>query len=365
MKFVIIGPAYPFRGGIAHHVFWLAQELSRRGHEVRVLSFRRLYPRLFFPGRTPFDSSESKLDPHAELVLTALNPFTWQRAFRRSQSFSPDAILIQWWHPYFSLLVRWLGRRFRRAGLKTILECHNVYPHERSLVDPLLLRFAFSPFRSFITHSTADRQNLLALFPGKTVRVAPLPTLREFSNDSPRCDNSRIALFFGVVRKYKGLDVLLRAMPKVLSQVECKLLIAGEFYEPVEKYRRLIRTLGIEGHVQIDDRYIPNEEVVDLFRRARVLIMPYRSATQSSIARIAIANHLPIIASRTGGLAEAIAEGENGWLVPPGDVDALADVIVTCFSKDPAAFFEHTGPAGETRSAEEIATVIEELAQQD
>lgn len=363
MKFVIIGPAYPYRGGIAHHVYWLAQELNRRGHQVRVLSFRQLYPRWFFPGRTPIDSSRLQLNPNAERILHPLNPFTWRRAFRMLRAFSPDMVLIEWWHPFFSLLVAWLGRKLKRAGVKTVVDCHNIYPHERSLMDRPLLRFALAPFSTFITHCGSEREDLLKLFPGKAVRVASLPLLREFSDDTPRCTHSRMALFFGIVRKYKGLDILLRAMPLVLSRVECSLLVAGEFYDPVKKYKDLIRDLGIEEHVRIDDRYIPNEEVPALFRGAQMLILPYLSATQSSIARIAHANDLPIIASRTGGLIETVTEGVNGWLVPPGDVEALADAMVKCFSRNAMApGLDQHRPLAETGGETEIATVIEELA---
>ncbi len=363
MKFVIIGPAYPYRGGIAHHVYWLARELGRRGHQVRVLSFRRLYPRLFFPGSSQLDLSKFRLDPGASRVLDSLNPLTWHRAARLSKSFTPDVVLIQWWHPFFSPLLGSLGRQFQKAGIETILECHNVYPHERFWLDGFLVHAGLSPFRSFITHSHDDQQTLLKLFPTRTVRVAPLPTLREFAVDRRQPLSSRIALFFGMVRPYKGLDVLLRAMPKVLEKTNVELLIAGEFYEPIEKYKRLIRELGIDGHVRIDSRYIPNEELGELFRQARVLIMPYWKATQSGIVRMATSSRLPIIASQTGGLAEAVVEGVNGWLVPPGDVDALAGAMVKVFSQDPAvSLLKDSDIPAPPGTEERLVAVIEELA---
>jgi glycosyltransferase involved in cell wall biosynthesis len=362
MKLVIIGPAYPLRGGIAHHIYSLTRELSSRGHQVQVISYSRLYPRIFFPGTTPFDSSQLKLDPGAKAVLDSMNPVTWRRAFHTAQSFSPDAVLLQWWHPFFSLLVGSLGRMLQKAGLNSILECHNVFPHERGPWDRSLLRFAFSPFPSFITHSVANRQDLLTLMPEKTVRVAPLPILREFSSRTPQSGNSRTVLFFGIVRRYKGLDILLRAMPKVLSKVDCDLLIAGEFYEPIARYQHLIHDLGVEQKVRIDNRYIPNEEVAELFQQARVLVMPYLSATQSGIAQIAFANGLPVIASRTGGLAEVVIEGVNGWLVPPGDVDALATALISYFSKEAAHPFPFTlQTSAENQIPEGIGTVIEDL----
>ncbi|HSE97396.1 MAG TPA: glycosyltransferase, partial [Blastocatellia bacterium] len=138
-------------------------------------------------------------------------------------------------------------------------------------------------------------------------------------------------LFFGIVRKYKGLDVLLRAMPSVLSALECRLIIAGEFYDPVAKYCKLIDDLGIAEYVELQDRYVPNEEVPALFEKADVLVLPYLSATQSGVARIALSNSLPIIAARTGGLAEIVSDGINGLLFPPGDSEALAALLTDYF----------------------------------
>jgi glycosyltransferase involved in cell wall biosynthesis len=161
--------------------------------------------------------------------------------------------------------------------------------------------------------------------------VAALPTIRELASASDRARGGRALLFFGIVRKYKGLEVLLRALPKVLSETDCHLVVAGEFYEPVDPYQQLIRSLGIEAHVRIDNRYIPNEEVPRILENADVLVLPYLSATQSGVARVAQASALPIIASRTGGLVETIIDGQTGLLFPPGDSDALADCIIKYF----------------------------------
>jgi glycosyltransferase involved in cell wall biosynthesis len=134
------------------------------------------------------------------------------------------------------------------------------------------------------------------------------------------------------VRKYKGLAVLLAAMPKVLSKLECKLVVIGEFYDSIDKYRQLIHQLSIEPHVQVENRYVPNEEVPLIFDRADVLVLPYVSASQSAVARIALSNGLPIIASRTGGLSDAVIENVNGLLFAPGDSEALADQIISYFT---------------------------------
>ena len=333
MRISIIGPAYPLRGGIAHHVYWLRGELTTRGHSVQVVSFSKLYPRIFFPGTTELDTiSDLKLDAQAVPILTLLNPLTWLRALRLVRNFSPHAIVFQWWQPFFGPLVGTLARSLRRPGAPRIIECHNVFPHEASLFDRMLTRFALSAADHLITHSQRDRELLLSVLPDKTVSVSALPSLDEFSDRRATARDGRTILFFGKVRKYKGLEVLLAAMPKVLTKVECKLSIVGEFYDSLNRYRRLIHEYRIESHVRIDNRYIPNEEVTRVFREADVLVMPYVTASQSGVARIALSNGLPIIASRIGGLSEAIDENLTGLLVPPGDPDALADRIVDYFS---------------------------------
>lgn len=334
MRVTIIGPAYPLRGGIAHHVYYLKRELTGRGHSVQVISFRQLYPRLLFPGTTEFDTSASRLDPGATPLLTSINPITWLKAFRAVKAFSPEVVVFQWWRPFFAPMVGTLARLFRKIGLKCVIECHNVFSHEGSPFDHLLLKFAVSPADSFITHSNEDRNKLLPFVAGKTIGVSALPIPNEFTSDSINTRSGRTILFFGVVRKYKGLDVLLAAMPKVLSRIDCRLEIAGEFYDSEDRYQQLVRDYGLEQHVRIDNRYIPNEEMVEIFDRADVLVLPYLSATQSAVARIALANRLPVIASKTGGLSEAVVENVNGLLFPPGDSSALADRITEYFAND-------------------------------
>ena len=363
MRISIIGPAYPLRGGIAHHVFWLRRELTARAHTVQVVSFRKLYPRIFFPGTSELDTSHLKLDAGAAPILTPLNPVAWWRAFKQVKAFSPDVIIFEWWQPFFGPVVGTLARWFRRSGVRCIIECHNIVPHERSPLDGPLTRFALSAADQLITHSAKDREDLLVLLPGKEVSVSALPSLNEFSSPAKGSRSGRTILFFGKVRKYKGLDVLLAAMPIILSKVECKLIVVGEFYDSIEKYQQLITRHRIESHVQIENRYVPNEEVASIFERADVLVLPYVSASQSGVARIALSNGLPVIASRTGGLSEVVLDGVNGLLFPPGDPDALADRLVMYFTDNLGTAFAKQIPAGSDYTSEcRIVETIEQIA---
>ena len=362
MRISIIGPAYPLRGGIAHHVYWLRQELTARGHTVQVISFRKLYPRIFFPGTTELDVSNIKLDAGALALLTPLNPITWRRTFKEVQAFSPDAVLFQWWQPFFGPTVGMLARWFRKSGIKCIIECHNVFPHEGSPVDVRLTRFALSAADHLITHSRKDRKDLLDLIPGMAVSVANLPRLKEFSGPAGQRRDGRTILFFGKVRAYKGLPLLLGAMPEVLAKVECKLMVVGEFYDPIEKYQKLISDLGIDSHIQIINRYVANEEVVPIFERADVLVLPYLSASQSGVARIALSNGLPVIASSVGGLSETIIGGVNGMLFTPGDSGALAARLVSYFTNNLGPSLSANILAEAADKKQHLERVIEQIA---
>lgn len=363
MKVTIIGPAYPLRGGIAHHVYWLWRELTRRGHIVQVISFKKLYPKFLFPGKTIFDESANKLDTAALPVLNPMNPLSWMAAHRNIKAFAPDLAIVQWWNPFFAPLTGSLIRLLKRAGVPCLMECHNVLPHERRFVDSVLTRFAFAPLQHFITHSQEERRNLLDFYPAANVRVAPLPTIEEFSGTERATRDGRTALFFGIVRQYKGLDVLLRAMPKVLEQVNCHLLVKGEFYEPEERYQELVRRLGIERNVTIENRYISNEEVSGLLNEVDLLVLPYLSATQSAVARIALLNGLPIIASNTGGLSEVVRDGDNGFLFEPGDFAALANRMIKYFNEGLGPRFSANILNNSAAPPPSVADVIEEIAQ--
>jgi glycosyltransferase involved in cell wall biosynthesis len=349
------------RGGIAHHTYWLRRELAARGHAVQVISFRKLYPRLLFPGTTEIDTSRLRLDAGALAILTALGPLTWLQALRAIREFSPHVVVFQWWQPFFGPLVGTLARSLGNRGIKRVIECHNVFPHEGVPLDRWLLKFAFSPADHLITHSERDKRNLAAIVSGKSVSVCSLPSLEEFSSHATPTREGRTILFFGKVRKYKGLSVLLEAMPKVLQRLDCRLAIIGEFYESMDKYNRLIRRLGLENSVRIDNRYVPNEEVPGIFEQADLLVLPYVSASASGVAQIALSNALPVIASSAGGLSEAVIDGVNGLMFSSGDSDALAERIIYYFTNNLGLVFSNNlrASVGSRRTA---ADIIEEVA---
>ncbi|HEY6331595.1 MAG TPA: glycosyltransferase family 4 protein, partial [Blastocatellia bacterium] len=287
--------------------------------------------KILFPGQTIFDSSKAPMDPGGIAVIDPRNPMTWFATLRRVKAFRPDIVLVQWWNPFIAPALGTISRLLEATGIRCIFECHNVFPHERGLFDLPLVDFALSPIRTFITHSSSDRDLLLNEFPAKTVFVAPLPPPASSLEPSLSQRTGRQILFFGIVRQYKGLDILLRAMPKVLAEVDCRLLIAGEFYDPIELYLNAIHESHLDPYIEVRNRYVPNEDIQGLFDQADLLVMPYLNATQSGIVQMARRAALPVVATRTGGLAESVVEGESGLVCEPGDMDSLANAILKYF----------------------------------
>jgi glycosyltransferase involved in cell wall biosynthesis len=358
---VIVGPAFPLRGGIAHHVYQLHRALLVRGHVARIISYCRLYPEFLFPGKTMIDTSKEALDGDASQVLDAINPLTWIRAVRSIRTLDPALVVFEWWTPALGHVVGTMARLLRRSGVKCIFECHNVFPHERTLLDLPMVQYGLGAAEAFIAFSRKNVSRLQDLFPDKPSFYTALPAVFSHSSRSSRA--GRTILFFGIVRPYKGLEVLLEAMPIVLGQVDCKLIIAGEFYEPVDKYLSSIRRLGLEPYVEVNDRYVPNEEIPKLLERADVLALPYRDATQSGVLRMAVSSGLPVVASDVGAFADEIVDGVTGLLVKPEDPNSLARAFVRYFNYGLGPkFAENLKPATTARSADELVRIIESLA---
>jgi glycosyltransferase involved in cell wall biosynthesis len=348
VKIALLGPTYPHRGGIAHYTTLLAHAIAAhpRAELVSFVSFRRLYPGLFFPGTTQFDASGDALRPPSppEPNMDSIHPLTWVSAGRRLRGAAPDVLVVPWWHPFFGPS---LGRAARGArprggsGPKRIFLCHNVEPHEPSPLDRWLAGYGLGAADGFLVHARAEAERLAARAKGRPVRVHPHPTYEVFSANAPSREAARSAvgargrtiLFFGYVRPYKGLGDLLEALRRARPDAWDTLLVVGEFYEPRERYAAALADPALRGKVTVVDRYVANEEVAAYFAAADVVALPYRSATGSGIAQVAYGAGVPVVATRTGGLEDVVEEGVTGLLVPPGDPGALALAIERYFDE--------------------------------
>ncbi len=345
MKAAILGPTYPHRGGIAHYTTLLARALHAR-HDLAIVSFRRLYPGLLFPGTTQFDTSADAIAPPVkpEPILDSLNPLTWIRAGNRLRALDPDFLVVPWWHPFFGPSLGTATRRASPKGSRTarIFLCHNVAPHEGTPLDRALTTYGLGGADAFLVHARSEAAKLEALAHGRPVRVHPHPSYGIFSEHAPSREaarsalglTGRVLLFFGYVRPYKGLDDLLRALALARRDAWDRLLIVGEFYEPPDRYAPLLSDPRVRDRVLVVNRYVANEEVARYFAAADVVALPYREATGSGIAQIAFGAGVPVIATRTGGLEEVVEEGVSGLLTPPGDPPALARAIERYFDEN-------------------------------
>lgn len=342
---VLVGTAYPLRGGIAQFNTTLVQTLRRRGHHVHVLTFTRQYPGLFFPGRSQKEEgrvSEGQ-DVGAEPIVDSISPWSWWRTSERIRRLDPDVVFYKYWIPFFApsfgTISRWVRRR---TGAKVVYICDNIVPHERRPFDNLLTRYLVGSGDAFIVMSEAVGEELRSFRPGARFRLVPHPVYEHFGSAVPRTEARRrlagrgfpvaegdgpLLLFFGIIRPYKGLDILLRAMPEIIRRTGARLIVAGEFYSGRDETLNLIRDLNLGEHVVTVDGYIPTEDVALFVSASNVVVLPYRSATQSGIVQVAYQFDCPVIATDVGGLSEMIREGETGYLVPPDDPPALSETV--------------------------------------
>jgi glycosyltransferase involved in cell wall biosynthesis len=333
VKIAIVGPAHPFKGGGARHTTELAHRLSVAGHDVIIESWRAQYPSRLYPGQQTVDVPEGEPYPRTRRRLAWYRPDGWLAEGRRLRP--ADLVVFAYLTPLQA--PPYLAIMSRLRGTKTAIICHNVLPHERRPGDVPLTRALLSRANTVITHSAAQAAQARELAPAATVRTvampphlpasvssipgteragqsAPAPTAALAPADAPA--PTRL-LFFGIVRPYKGLDVLLRALAQAPPHVT--LTVAGEFWGDITEMDNLIAELGLAGRVTLRPGYVPADQIPALFGAADALVMPYREATASQNALLAFAHGVPVITTTAGALAESVRDGVDGLTCAPGD----------------------------------------------
>lgn len=343
MRMVLVGPAHPFRGGIAQHTACLFRALAKR-HEVLLISFSRQYPRVLFPARSQHDESGYVLRVPNLPLLDSLDPRSWRRTGVTIRRWKPDVVLFQWWQPFFGPAYRTVVRQLRESRIRVLFFCHNVLAHRQfQAIGSRFLeeRFAQMAFRhgdGFLVQARCLARELQRLKVRAPIEVVQHPLYDFFQEwDEPAEAADRTVptlLFFGNLRPYKGLDVFLRALARLKAAMPFRAVVAGDFYMDPRPYRKLTEELGLQDHVEWRDGYVPNEEVPRLFRSADVVVLPYIEATQSGVVPVAYLFDVPVIASDVGGLSEVVHEGRTGLLVPPGDPVRLAERILEYFREN-------------------------------
>lgn len=333
-SYILVGPAPPYRGGIANYNYVLAQSLSEQS-DVEIVNFSYLYPGFLFPGKTQFLEDDAWDDLHQSRRISSINPMSWYTTARYILDKKPAAVIFQWWHPFFAMPYARISKKLKTQNIPAIYICHNVEPHESTALDELLLRHAYKHVDRFIVHSSEEKKRLEEYKPKARIKVNVHPEYTMFP--SPRKNmpapielpESRLTLlYFGLVRPYKGVHSLIEAMAKLKDSADVHLMIVGEFYDDKSRYLDQIQSLNLQEHITIVDQYIPNEEVGWYFKQADVVVLPYLHATQSGVIPIAYHFRKPVIATNVGGLPDVVFDGETGFLVPPDDPTALAEKIV-------------------------------------
>lgn len=347
MNVTLVGPVYPYRGGIAHHTYHLAMALQDAGHTVQVVSFRRQYPGWLYPGATDRDPTPKSLPFDVHYLLDPLYPWTWLRAARCIEEFRPDMVLCQWWTTFWAPACLLLGRLLRRHRFPMVYVIHNVLPHEQRPWDVLLTRLTLQQSDHFLVQSARERARLEHLLPAASVTLAALPLYDIFPLPSLSGEEARqalglppdraLALCFGLVRPYKGVRFALEAIRYLHQRGETvHLVVAGEFWEPVQSYQRWLLEHHLTDVVHLDNRYIPDEEAGLYLKAADVFLAPYVGGSQSAAMKAALGAGLPIVAGRaiyspelelpgiywvdptdTRGFAQAILDALHNGIAPP------------------------------------------------
>jgi glycosyltransferase involved in cell wall biosynthesis len=342
---------------------------------VDFFTFSRLYPRLLFPGNTDADPSEESCREPATRCLDSLNPLSWRRAGRAIADVRPDVLLLQWWTPFWLGLTHSLSRRARRAGIPVLTLAHQLVEPDAPFIEYFISRGALRSSDGLLLLSEEEVAMAHRFMPGTPVRLVALPSLHQPTEPAPDRNDARsqlgidgdrpVLLFFGFVRRYKGLHLLLEALASVAG---VHLVVAGEFWENEGPYRSRIAALGIDDRVTLLNRYLPNEVLGRLFAAADVLVLPYLGGNQSAVAATALAHGLPVIATDVGGLAETVEHGVTGLLVRSGSSARLADAISRFFAEDLGPVFRRAiagrGPRpGWAQLVAELEDLAAEVAQ--
>lgn len=338
-RFVVFSTFYPFRGGIAQFSALLYRALENNGKDVTAVTFKRQYPNILFPGKTQFVSESDQADQiPATQVLDSINPFTYIKTSRLINRINPNVFISNYWMPFFAPSIG-LVSLFLKRSTKKIAVLHNVIPHEKQFLTKFLTRFFLKRNDGFVVMSDAVANDLKSIYPQAKYIQVNHPIYNQFGakiKKDKACSELKIdpskktILFFGFIRTYKGLDVLLEAFDGLNEDYQ--LVIAGEVYGDFKVYNGLIQQSKNKHNIHLFTDYIEDSKVTNYFSAADICVLPYKSATQSGITAIAYHFDLPIIATDVGGLKETIKHGETGLIASKADKTEIRNLILKYFN---------------------------------
>ena len=341
-KIIIVGPASPLRGGIADSNESLALELINQNVDVEIISFSLQYPSILFPGKTQYNTlNKQPKELNIQSFINSINPLSWSKTAKYIIKQKPDAVLFRFWIPFMGICFGVIAKRLRKKGIRVYTLADNIIPHERRVGDQYFTRCFLKHCYGFITMSQSvsddissftDNSKKLCLF-HPVYNVFGQKITREDGLITLKLKQGKYLLFFGLIRKYKGLELAIEAMshPKI-KQMGIKLIVAGEFYASKEKYTELIYKLQLDNII-LHDEFIPKEKVKHYFAVVDAVVQPYISATQSGITQVAYNFDTPMIVTNVGGLAEIVEDGRQGYICDVNST-SVANAILKLY-KDP------------------------------
>lgn len=349
MKVIIVGTAYPYRGGLSAFNERLAYEYLQRGDEVEIYTFTLQYPSFLFPGKTQYSDEPVPNGLTIHRRINSINPFNWLKTGREIARKRPDLLITKFWLPFMAPCLGTIERRVRRNGHTRIVSIlDNIIPHEHRPGDRFFARYFVRSTDAFVAMSRSVLDDLNLFDTKKPRRFCPHPLYDHYGDILPKEEarrmigidtDGRYVLFFGFIRSYKGLDLLLDAMadPRI-AQRDIRLIVAGEFYGDPKPYMEQIERLGIADRIKLCTDFIPDSQVNRYFCAADLVAQPYKSATQSGVTQIAFHFEKPMLVTDVGGLAEIVPDGKIGYVVQP-DAHQIADAIVRYYDEQREAPF--------------------------
>lgn len=352
MKIIIVGPAHPYRGGIAAFTDRLATEFVAEDVDVEVYTFTLQYPSFLFPGKTQYSDAPAPENIKIFRKINSINPFTWIKAAKKIRFQKPDIVIFAYWMSFFAPCYAKMAKIIKKNKVSRCIGLvHNMMPHEKSVLDILFSPRFVKSMDAFVALSKSVLHDIDKLDKkDKPKKFSPHPLYDHYGDKEDKImamnslyldTNYNYLLFFGLIREYKGLDLLLKAMAdERIDNYPLKLIIAGEFYDKKEPYMQMIDDYKINDKIIICDKYIPDEEVKNFFNLADMVVQPYKSATQSGVTQVAYHFEKPMLVTDVGGLREIVPDGKVGYVVEPQSTK-IADAICDFYDNDRLDFFEN------------------------
>lgn len=346
MKIAILSPIYPYRGGIAQFSAMLYTQLAKEGHAVKAFNFKRLYPDFLFPGKTQYvEEGDRALVIESERVLDSINPLSYVETVRQLKAYAPDVLIISYWMSFFVPGYTHIANRMKKQ-CRVVTLIHNAIPHEPRFFDKPLAALLFRQCDSFVVMSENVAKDLQSLCPGARYILNPHPLYDHFGEKIAKAEacrrlaipqSKKTLLFFGLIRDYKGLDLLIDAVGQLDDTYQ--LLIAGECYGSFEKYQTQIEASPARQRIFVHSRYISDDEIPVFFSAADALVLPYRSATQSGVVSVAYHYDLPMLSTPVGDFPQSIGKPGTGLVVPEISSTAIARGIEEVLSAEKQPLF--------------------------